>query len=136
FEHSGIDGYYYNIDRKADTVPNEGTSLFTTQRTASFELTDDGLWYFHITTKDKAGNVDWKAVHFPLHVDTEVSKPFISSSSHPDPEQWYSKTKAVFKLTPPDDLSGVTGYYYLFSEDAQAVPDPKKSSFTDKNELT
>ena len=136
FEHSGIEGYYYNIDRKADTVPNAENSLFTRERTVSFELTDDGLWYFHITTKDKAGNVDWKAVHYPLHVDTEVARPYISSSTHPDQEQWYSAPKAVFKLTAPDDLSGVTGFYYTFSEDPKALPDPKTSPFTDKNEVT
>jgi len=136
FEHSGIEGYYYNIDRKSDTVPNGQTSLFTSQRTVSFELTDDGLWYFHITTKDKAGNVDWKAIHYPLRVDTEVARPFVSSPTHPEQEQWYSNPKAVFKLLPPDDLSGVVGYYYTFSEDPSTVPAPPNASFTDKNELT
>ncbi len=136
FEHSGIEGYYYNIDRKADTVPNDKNSLFTSQRMVSFELTDDGLWYFHITTKDKAGNVDWKAVHYPLHVDTEVGRAFISSPSHPEQEQWYSSPKATFKLTAPDDLSGVTGFYYGFSEDPKITLDPKSASYTDKNEIT
>ncbi len=136
FEHSGIEGYYYNIDRKADTVPNAENSLFTRERTVSFELTDDGLWYFHITTKDKAGNVDWKAVHYPLRVDSEAAKPFVSSPTHPDPEHWYSNPKAVFKLVAPDDLSGITGFHYTFSEDPKAVPDPKTAPFTDKNEIT
>lgn len=143
FDHSGIDGFYYNIDRKADTVPNGGASLFTGQRSVSFELSDDGLWYFHITTKDKAGNVDWKAVHFPLRVDTSVGRPFLSSPTHPGQEQWYSQTRALFKLGPPEDLSGVTGYYYTFSEDPQAAPDPQAANpaasgtrFTDKAEIT
>ena len=136
FEHSGIEGYFYNIDRKADTVPGAQSSLFTRERSASFELTDDGLWYFHITTKDKAGNVDWKAVHYPLHVDTEAARPFVSSPSHPEQEQWYSNPKAVFKLAAPDDLSGIMGFYYRFSEDPKAVPDPKASTFTDQNEIT
>ncbi len=136
FEHSGIEGYYYNIDRKADTVPNAENSLFTRERSVSFELTDDGLWYFHITTKDKAGNVDWKAVHYPLRVDTVAARPFLSSPSHPDQEQWYSTPKAVFKLAAPDDLSGITGFYYNFSEDPKAAPDPKTSTFTAQNEIT
>jgi predicted RNase H-like HicB family nuclease len=135
FDHSGIEGYYYNIDRKADTVPNDHNSLFTTQRSVSFEVTDDGLWYFHITTKDKAGNVDWKAVHFPVHVDSEVARPFITSETHPDPERWTANPKAQFKLTAPDDLSGVTGFYYLFSEDPKPVPDPSHANFTEKTEI-
>ncbi len=135
FDHSGIEGYYYNIDRKADTVPNDKNSLFTTQRFVSFEVTDDGLWYFHITTKDKAGNVDWKAVHYPVRVDSEVSKPFITSESHPDPERWTANPKILFKLTAPDDLSGVTGFYYVFGEDPKPLPEPDKAFFTEKTEL-
>lgn len=136
FDHSGIEGYYYNIDRKSDTVPNDRNSLFTTQRFVSFEVTDDGLWYFHITTKDKAGNVDWKAVHYPVHVDSEVARPFITSETHPDPERWTSNPKAIFKLTAPDDLSGVTGFYYLFGEEPKPLVEPEQASYTDKNELT
>ncbi len=136
FDHSGIEGYYYNIDRKADTVPNDHNSLFTTQRSVSFEVTDDGLWYFHITTKDKAGNTDWKAVHYPIHVDSEVARPFITSETHPDPERWTVNPKAQFKLTAPDDLSGVTGFYYLFSEDPKPIPEPGKANFTERNEIS
>jgi predicted RNase H-like HicB family nuclease len=135
FEHSGIEGFYYNIDRKADTVPNDSTSLFTKEHSVSFELTDDGLWYFHITSKDKAGNVDWKSVHYPVRIDTEVGKPAVTCATHPDEEHWYPKTRAIFKLGLPDDLSGVTGCYYTFSEDPKAAPDPRTSTFTDKTEV-
>src|SRR5581483_2592377 len=48
---------------------------------------------------------------------------------------WYPNPKVVFKLTAPDDLSGITGFYYTFSEDPKVIPDPKSSSFTEKNEL-
>ena len=52
---SGIDGYYYSIDRRVDTVPEPETALFTQQKSLTFELTEDGLWYFHITAKDRGG---------------------------------------------------------------------------------
>jgi len=135
-ELSGIEGYYYNIDRNPETVPGGSTSLFTAQRSVSFELTDDGLWYFHITTKDKAGNLDSKAVHYPIRVDSEAKKPGLSSPSHPDPETWTRDPKVTFRIAPADDLSGITGHYYLFSEDAQQVPDPATATFTDRAELT
>jgi predicted RNase H-like HicB family nuclease len=135
-EDSGIEGYYYNIDRHPDTMPDAKTSLFTNQRTLSFELTEDGTWYFHITTKDKAGNIASKAAHFHLRVDTAVEKPFISSATHPNEGQWYSKTKAVFKFSPPTDLSGIAGYYYTFSEDPSAKPAPTGSSYTEKGEVS
>ena len=73
-----------------------------------------------------------------------VTRAVLTSPTHPDQEAWSTEPKAQFKLTPPDDLSGVVGFYYLFSEDPQAVPDPKSGTgstslttcFTDKNEIT
>ena len=35
FDHSGVEGFYYNIDRKSDTIPNDKNSLFT-NRTGPF----------------------------------------------------------------------------------------------------
>ena len=135
-EHSGVEGFYYSIDRKPDTVPTEKISLFTNQQTLSFELTEDGLWYFHLTTKDKVGNLSSRAAHYALKVDTRVSKTSITSSTHPDENEWYSKTKAVFQFTTPEDLSGVAGYYYTFSDDPRVQPAPQGCSYTQKNELT
>ncbi len=136
FEHSGVDGYFYSIDRKPGTVPDEKGGLFTVQRNLSFELSEEGLWYFHILTKDKAGNLSPKAAHFPFRVDTQVGKPFLVSSSHPGENQWSSNPKASFKVVPPQDLSGIAGYYYLLSEDPQAAVDPATSAFTTLGEIT
>ncbi len=133
-EHSGVEGFYYSIDRKPDTVPTEKASLFTNQQTLSFELTEDGLWYFHLTTKDKVGNLSARPAHYILRVDTKVSKTSITSSTHPDENEWYSKTKASFQFSTPEDLSGIAGYYYTFSDDPwfsrhpRAAVTPKKTS--------
>ncbi|HTA75829.1 MAG TPA: hypothetical protein VK791_01585 [bacterium] len=134
-DFSGVDGFYYSIDRKVDTVPDE-SSLLTTQKTLTFELTEDGIWYFHVSTKDKAGNFSRQAGHYAMRVDTKVSKPTIYSTTHPDENEWYSKIKAVFKLTSPEDMSGVAGYYYTFSDDPRVVPQAIGSSYTEKSEVT
>jgi predicted RNase H-like HicB family nuclease len=135
-ELSGVDGYFYSIDRKAGTVPDDKSALFTAQRTLSFELTEDGLWYFHVTTKDKAGNLSRQAGHYALRVDTMVSKPSVVSSTHPEEAEWYSRTKVVFHFTAPEDLSGVAGFYYTFSDDPRVAPAAQGSSYTEKNEVT
>lgn len=132
---SGIDGYYYSIDRRVDTVPEPETALFTQQKSLTFELTEDGLWYFHITAKDNAGNFSKRAGHYALHIDTKVSQPAITSSTHPDQNEWYSKTKAVFQLTSPSDLSGVVGYYYTFTDDPRVKPVASGSSYIEKDEI-
>jgi len=133
---SGIDGYYYSIDRKADTVPDANTSLFTQQRNLSFELTEDGLWYFHIVAKDNAGNFSKRSGHYALHIDTQVSNPTITSPTHPDENEWYSKTKVVFQLSSPSDLSGVAGYHYTFTDDPRVKPAASGASYTEKTEIS
>lgn len=135
-DYSGVEGFYYSIDRKVDTVPGDKSALFTTQRTLAFELTEDGLWYFHVTTKDRVGNLSHQAGHYALRVDTKVAKPLIYSPSHPEPTEWYSKTKVVFKFTAPEDLSGIAGYYYTFTDDPRVVPGAQGSSYSEKSEIS
>ncbi len=135
FEHSSVEGYYYHIDREKDTVPNERTSLFTVLRSLFFEVADDGPWYFHVATKDKAGNLSRQAAHFSILVDTSAGKPFLSSPTHPDQTRWYTETRAVFRVNPPEDLSGIKGYSYQVGA-AATLPDPKTSLFTEKSEFS
>ncbi|MGH7738721.1 MAG: carboxypeptidase regulatory-like domain-containing protein, partial [bacterium] len=134
-DHSGVEGYFFSLDRKADTVPNEKTGTFTAKRGLSLEISEDGQWYFHVATKDKAGNLDHKAAHYGLKVDTTVGKPLVTSSSHPDEKRWYAETKVRFKFHPPEDPSGITVYYYSFSENEKVSPDPRGGSFVEKPEL-
>src|SRR5262249_4604184 len=61
--------------------------------------------------------------------------PAITSPSHPDEKLWVASPKALFKFHPPADPSGITGYYYSFSEDEKAAPSAKGSPFTESAHL-
>ncbi|HET9870681.1 MAG TPA: hypothetical protein VFR02_09330, partial [bacterium] len=134
-DHSGVEGYFFLLDKRPDTLPIRQNATFTDKREIVLEVSDDGQWYFHLATQDKAGNLDAKGAHYSLKVDTTAGTPLIRSVSHPDEGRWYAKTRVSFKFHPPADPSGITGYYYTFSEDEKALPDPKTSAFTDQTEL-
>jgi len=134
-DHSGVEGYYFLLDKKADSLPNEKNATFTRERTLALEISDDGQWYFHLAAKDKAGNLDQKGAHYGLRVDTAAGIPQITSPSHPEEGQWSSNPKILFKFHPPADPSGILGYYYSFSEDEKAVPSAKGSPLLEKAEL-
>jgi hypothetical protein len=134
-DHAGIEGFYYTIDQNPDTVPSSTLGLYTQERSISFELSKDGLWYFHVVSKDKAGNVGKRANHLSLRVDTSVGSPKILSRSHPDGEAWSSEPTAAVQFQPPEDLSGVTAFLYQLTEDESAVFDPTRAQRTLKTNL-
>jgi len=109
---SGIDGYYYIVDDLPNTIPNEKTGKFINHRDVSIKINEDGVKYFHIVSKDKAGNVGTKASHFRFNVDTIALPPIINSSTHPDNESWYNQKKVSIHFGKPHDLSGIEGFFY------------------------
>ena len=88
-DDSGIYGYYYAIDRVNDTVP-DSVSLWISNTTiniseviapqiaanGSAEINVsglvDGLWYFHIISRDNAGNVGTNTSHYTVKIDTKA----------------------------------------------------------------
>jgi hypothetical protein len=66
---SGIGGYSYVWDHSPTTIP--GTMVQTAETgITSPPLTDDNNWYFHIRTRDNAGNWTTDAAHYgPFYID-------------------------------------------------------------------
>jgi len=85
----------------------------------------DGTWYLNIKTVDKVGN--WADDYFscgPFYIDTtSPSPPVISSSTHPDEDQWYSDDDPTFTWTTPTDISGIYGYSYILDNSPITIPD-------------
>jgi subtilase family serine protease len=83
WDHSGISGYYYLVDASNDTLP-DALSRWTSNNSVEIGglpgmvLADkalildlsDGVWYFHIVSKDRAGNIGGSAAHYRVKIDT------------------------------------------------------------------
>ena len=122
---AGIAGYYYSLDREPGSVPTREAGQFTTGTMASFPRLEDGVWVFHIVTADNAGNVGNRAAHYSIHIDTAAGAPRVSSSSHPDPEKWHRSADPMINWAPPNDPSGINGYYWCVDQHADTVPGPQ-----------
>ena len=60
--HSGVYGYSYEFSQSLSTIPDEMVDTRGTMAMSS-SLSDGNNWYFHIRTRDIAGNLSyWYAV--------------------------------------------------------------------------
>lgn len=75
-DSSGINAYRYSWDRNPDTDPSlDGDNPLVYQpRATTFTADEDGLWYFHVSARDNAGN--WSDPrHVPYFRDTTPPLP-------------------------------------------------------------
>jgi len=70
------------------------------------------------------GNPD-SAIDFTVSVSdtTPPSAPTISSSTHPNENNWYSNNDPSFSWTTPSDASGIAGYSYTIDHSSSTTPD-------------
>jgi len=72
-EISGVAGYSIEWSKSSGTTPDSVLDLGASETVATSPALEDGSWYFHLRTKDLAGN--WTStVHLgPFHIDTVAS---------------------------------------------------------------
>jgi hypothetical protein len=78
---SEIVGYRYILNHETSTNPSSGTLISGTSE--SFPNTADGIWYFHISAVDGAGNMG-NPVHFgPINIDPTPASSRVCSFATP-----------------------------------------------------
>ncbi len=132
---SSVVGYLYCWDSNPDTVPVEETSLWALKSEIQLTALRDGIWYFHLVSKDQAGNKS-EVVHFRFNIDTQCQSASLLSDSHPDQGRWYSDPEIRMKWTMPEDLSGIKGFYYSLDNHPQTVPTQENGIFTPDTSAT
>jgi hypothetical protein len=89
---------------------------------------ESGVWYFHLTAKDRAENISEPAAHYRLKIDvSKPSAPQVTSPTHPDSQRWYASSKPEFHLSAAAKLSGVEAFYYVFDHNPETTPVPNES---------
>jgi hypothetical protein len=134
YDLSGIDGFYYLVNKIPDYEPSETELTWTEQTEIIIKEKTDGTWFVHVKSKDLAGNVSRGTSHFRFNIDTQALPPNVSSITHPDPQKWYNIKRAQFKISPPEDLSGISGYFYVIDNNGKTIPD-EKSLWIDKDTI-
>ncbi|HEX2051789.1 MAG TPA: VWA domain-containing protein [Actinomycetota bacterium] len=116
-----LSGYAVVLDRSRKTIPGAGvTQAGTTFTRAGLA---DGTWWLHVRSIDASGGGGGTA-HFKVNVDTigpTITQ--LTSSTHPDPNQWYPDLPydATWSAS---DASGAVGYSVVLDRsDTAAVDD-------------
>jgi subtilisin family serine protease len=123
--HSGIDGYSYEWSQNPATAPDETKDTAATSATSAPFA--DGSWWFHLRTRDNAGN--WAPpVHLgPFKVDGTAPGNPIVSTTHP--AGWSSDRTVDVSWTGASDTgSGIDGYSIEWSPSASMSPDTTKDT--------
>jgi len=108
---SGIDGYYYLLDRTIDSIPTV-ISYWTKETAYLSPPLNDGIWYFHIVAKDGVGHLGTEPAHYRVKID---KTPPITIDDFVD-EEWHNEDIAI-NLTAFDISSGVANTYYRINEE-------------------
>jgi predicted GH43/DUF377 family glycosyl hydrolase len=125
---SGLDGYSAVWDNSASTVPPALKNFTAEENNTTSPMLSDGSWYFHIRTRDNAGNWANSAAHFgPVRVDTTPPSNPITISSDPPPGVWSNdNTVDVLWGGSNGSISGLDGYSYIWDSSPVTVPDETK----------
>ncbi|MBC7224268.1 MAG: hypothetical protein H5T59_08365, partial [Anaerolineae bacterium] len=107
---SGVYGYSYVWDTSPDTLPDE--TVDTTADSASSPALPDGdNHYFHLRTRDAAGNWAPDAVHLgPFYIDAQEPGAPVNLTAFP--ATWSATNAFTVTWENPGDPSGVSGAYY------------------------
>ncbi len=95
-------------------------------------LTDDGdagneylPWYYGMTiVGDPMTTIEY---------DCTVLNPVVSSPTHLNQTGWYDNTRPLFVWSAPEDVNGISGYYYVIDRLPTTLPTPSNAIETDVN---
>lgn len=103
--HSGIDGYSYSFTKNASEAPDTETDVDGSVLGATSPVLDDGRWYFHIRSQDKAGRWGLAAHRGPYIVDT--TEPSVSFGSMAKPSGSFIRDAIPIPILVSDKLAGI-----------------------------
>jgi hypothetical protein len=92
----------------------------------------DGTYYWRVRSRDNYGS--WGPWSDPLKFNIDTKQPpvpKIECFSHPSEHFWYNDDKAVFDWNEPFDISGISGYSYVFDQSPFTEP-PNNITMTDE----
>lgn len=137
---SGCEGLSFCWDSRPSTIPDATMDVGADASSAtSPKLPDGASWYFHLRTRDRAGNWAATAVHLgPFCIDTTPpANPNQFAPTGHRIEVWNKdNTIDVAWSGASDPLSGIGGYSYLWDNLLYSVPPRTASLGPDKTALT
>ncbi|MDP3235117.1 MAG: carboxypeptidase regulatory-like domain-containing protein [Myxococcales bacterium] len=79
---SNFNGYYFTLDRYADTIPAATPTNFTSNKQVLLANTPDGIWGFHVVNRDTRGAITKAAAHYIVYVGANPGVGNVSGSAY------------------------------------------------------
>ncbi len=79
---ANFNGYYFTLDRFADTIPAETPTNFTSNKQVLLANTPDGIWGFHVVNRDTRGAITKTAAHYIVYVGANPGSGNVSGSAY------------------------------------------------------
>ena len=109
----------------ASSTGSDGTTSYQTITASAVLFNQDSGTQNKIKFKidDVAGNTG-ESDEYTVKIDaTDPPAPVISSSTHPDEDEWYTNNDPSFAWTTLSGTSGIDCYSYIFDQSATTTPD-------------
>jgi hypothetical protein len=119
---AGIAGYWWCVSANPKDIPDEATGTFTSEAKALAKNLDDGVWWFAVLAKDRAGNLGEQAGHCRVQITRTPPPPNLICSSHPRPDREYAGSEAAFQWSAPAFAQPVVAYHYVLDQEPGTIP--------------
>ncbi len=117
---SGVAGYYWELNdsRQGMNAPRLLGDADTTS--TNITVPEDGIYYFHFSTRDVAGNWAEPRHIGPYYIDTQPPEtPWVHSTSH-EPNSWSNENVINVMVGARDQGCGLAGFAYTWSQSPNA----------------
>ena len=121
-------GYLFLFDHNETIAVTLVNGEWTTDSSLARGPFSHGTWYFHIAAVDAGGSlIEGSQRHFQFNVNQ--LPPSITSSTHPDPNQWYPGGNISLSWTNEDVTVGsMARHYFILDESENTIPDTGSES--------
>jgi PKD repeat protein len=128
-----VTGYWYGLSSGSSFVLSPANGTYTTGTSATFpaaSLSPAGTWYVRVLAVDGAAVAGTIAARFDVHVNGTPHT--VASSSHPNPNAWYTGTAVALSFTPPSGASADSfpAFWYRVDRNSTASPADAKTTWT------
>ncbi|MDW8351885.1 MAG: VCBS repeat-containing protein [Anaerolineae bacterium] len=123
----GIPSYSFAWTNSPTTIPDAIVDTASTNTTSP--ALSDGLWWFHLRTRDSWSNWSPNVIHIgPFKVDRTPPTLAFATSTTPTVNVWSNSDRITVTLAPALDTgSGLSGYAVLWDQSPLTLPGPTQN---------
>lgn len=124
----GVPSYSVVWSTSPTTIPDTTVDTASTSHTAT--NLSDGLWWFHLRTRDTWSNWSPDVIHIgPFRIDRTPPTLAFATSTTPAVNTWSNSSRITVTLSPGLDAgSGLSGYGIVWDQSPLTLPGPTQNT--------